>query len=160
MEVNEKTPRPSAFNTQPPSSLDYVGPVCDKLHPNGYIPYKLPRGATKYDNRKRYRDLSTLNRDPKRILYVSGECKNNEDKDKADYGGVRRIIIMYSERRLYLEVVLQSNRRDTWQNKSGRGSSRVAETRGEGVTAGGIVLDDQKSLLRSLEEQSIKQSCL
>lgn len=56
--------------------------------------------------------------------------------------------------------MLQSNRRDTWQNKSGRGSSRVAETRGEGVTAGGIVLDDQKSLLRSLEEQSIKQSCL
>ncbi|CAG7878541.1 unnamed protein product [Brassica rapa] len=73
-EVNEKTPRPSAFNTQPPSSLDYVGPVCDKLHPNGYIPYKLPRGATKYDNRKRYRDLSTLNRDPKRILYVSGNA--------------------------------------------------------------------------------------
>lgn len=36
----------------------------------------------------------------------------------------------------------------------------VVETRGEGVTAGGIVLDDQKSLLRSLEEQSIKQSCL
>ncbi|WZY96668.1 hypothetical protein YC2023_068997 [Brassica napus] len=38
----------------------------------------------------------------KEFLERSGECKNNEDKDKADYGGVRRIIIMYSERRLYL----------------------------------------------------------
>uniref|UniRef100_A0A0D3CR41 Mitochondrial import inner membrane translocase subunit TIM50 n=1 Tax=Brassica oleracea var. oleracea TaxID=109376 RepID=A0A0D3CR41_BRAOL len=28
----------------------YVGPVCEKLDPNGYIRYKLARGATKYGN--------------------------------------------------------------------------------------------------------------
>ncbi|KAF2616300.1 hypothetical protein F2Q70_00013915 [Brassica cretica] len=52
----------------------YVYPVCEKLDPNGYIRYKLARGATKYENGKHYRDLSKLNRDPKRILYVSGNA--------------------------------------------------------------------------------------
>ncbi|KAJ0230393.1 Mitochondrial import inner membrane translocase subunit TIM50 [Hirschfeldia incana] len=52
----------------------YVGPVCEKLDPNGYIRYKLARGATKYENGKHFRDLSKLNRDPKRILYVSGNA--------------------------------------------------------------------------------------
>ncbi|CAA7050787.1 unnamed protein product [Microthlaspi erraticum] len=52
----------------------YVVPVCDKLDPNGYIRYRLARGATKYVNGKHYRDLSKLNRDPKKILYVSGNA--------------------------------------------------------------------------------------
>ncbi|KAJ4918017.1 Mitochondrial import inner membrane translocase subunit TIM50 [Raphanus sativus] len=54
----------------------YVGPVCEKLDPNGYIRYKLARGATKYDNGKHYTDLSKLNRDPKRILYESRNAFN------------------------------------------------------------------------------------
>ncbi|KAG2304529.1 hypothetical protein Bca52824_033180 [Brassica carinata] len=53
----------------------YVGPVCEKLDQDGYIRYKLARGATKYENGKHYRDLSKLNRDPKRILYVSVPIK-------------------------------------------------------------------------------------
>ncbi|CAN8287940.1 unnamed protein product [Cochlearia groenlandica] len=52
----------------------YVFPVCEKLDPNGYIRYRLARGATKYVNGKHYRDLSKLNRDPKKILYVSGNA--------------------------------------------------------------------------------------
>ncbi|XP_010534799.1 PREDICTED: mitochondrial import inner membrane translocase subunit TIM50-like [Tarenaya hassleriana] len=50
----------------------YVAPVCDRLDPNHYIRYRLARGATKYENGKHYRDLSKLNRDPKKIMYVSG----------------------------------------------------------------------------------------
>ncbi|KAL1221463.1 Mitochondrial import inner membrane translocase subunit TIM50 [Cardamine amara subsp. amara] len=50
----------------------YVLPCCEKLDPNGQlIRYRLARGATKYENGKHYRDLSKLNRDPKRILYIS-----------------------------------------------------------------------------------------
>ncbi|KAF3520944.1 hypothetical protein DY000_02060688 [Brassica cretica] len=52
----------------------YVLPVCEKLDPNYYIRYRLARNATKYENGKRYRDLSKLNRDPKRILYISGNA--------------------------------------------------------------------------------------
>ncbi|CAN8321939.1 unnamed protein product [Cochlearia groenlandica] len=52
----------------------YVFPVCETLDPNGYIRHRLARGATKYENGKHYRDLSKLNRDPKRILYVSGNA--------------------------------------------------------------------------------------
>ncbi|ESQ29874.1 hypothetical protein EUTSA_v10011579mg [Eutrema salsugineum] len=52
----------------------YVIPVCEKLDPNCYMRYKLTRGATKYVNGKHYRDLSKLNRDPRRILYVSGNA--------------------------------------------------------------------------------------
>uniref|UniRef100_M4F7N4 Mitochondrial import inner membrane translocase subunit TIM50 n=1 Tax=Brassica campestris TaxID=3711 RepID=M4F7N4_BRACM len=46
----------------------------DALDPNYYIRYRLARNATKYENGKRYRDLSKLNRDPKRVLYISGNA--------------------------------------------------------------------------------------
>ncbi|CAH8385555.1 unnamed protein product [Eruca vesicaria subsp. sativa] len=52
----------------------YVIPVCEKLDPNYYIRYRLARNATKYENGKHFRDLSKLNRDPKRIMYVSGNA--------------------------------------------------------------------------------------
>ncbi|XP_006307696.2 mitochondrial import inner membrane translocase subunit TIM50 [Capsella rubella] len=52
----------------------YVNPVCEKLDPNNYIRYKLARGCTKYENGKHYRDLSKLNRDPRKILYVSANA--------------------------------------------------------------------------------------
>ncbi|GLU23911.1 hypothetical protein SLE2022_398860 [Rubroshorea leprosula] len=52
----------------------YVDPVCDRLDPNHYIRYRLSRGATKYQDGKHYRDLSKLNRDPAKILYVSGHA--------------------------------------------------------------------------------------
>ncbi|XP_010552374.1 PREDICTED: mitochondrial import inner membrane translocase subunit TIM50-like isoform X2 [Tarenaya hassleriana] len=52
----------------------YVAPVCERLDPNQYIRYRLAKGATKYENGKHYRDLSKLNRDPKKILYVSGNA--------------------------------------------------------------------------------------
>ncbi|KAE8680270.1 Mitochondrial import inner membrane translocase subunit TIM50 [Hibiscus syriacus] len=52
----------------------YVDPVCERLDPNHYIRYKLSRGATKYQDGKHYRDLSKLNRDPAKILYVSAHA--------------------------------------------------------------------------------------
>ncbi|KAJ4889771.1 Mitochondrial import inner membrane translocase subunit TIM50 [Raphanus sativus] len=51
-----------------------VIPVCEKLDPNYNIRYRLARNATKYENGKHYRDLSKLNRDPKRIIYISGNA--------------------------------------------------------------------------------------
>ncbi|XP_022753048.1 mitochondrial import inner membrane translocase subunit TIM50-like isoform X2 [Durio zibethinus] len=48
----------------------YVDPVCERLDPNNYIRYRLSRGATKYQNGKHYRDLSKLNRNPAKILYM------------------------------------------------------------------------------------------
>ncbi|XWS51755.1 hypothetical protein CRYUN_Cryun11dG0010500 [Craigia yunnanensis] len=52
----------------------YVDPVCERLDPNHYIRYRLSRGATKYQNGTHYRDLSKLNRDPAKILYVSAHA--------------------------------------------------------------------------------------
>ncbi|KAK6934593.1 FCP1 homology domain [Dillenia turbinata] len=50
----------------------YVDPVVERLDPKGCIRYRLSRSATKYQDGKHYRDLSKLNRDPAKILYVSG----------------------------------------------------------------------------------------
>lgn len=52
----------------------YVDPSVERLDPNHYIRFKLSRSATKYQNQKHYRDLSMLNRDPSRILYLSGNA--------------------------------------------------------------------------------------
>lgn len=52
----------------------YVDPVVDRLDKKGCIRYRLSRAATRYQNGKHYRDLSKLNRDPSRIIYVSGHA--------------------------------------------------------------------------------------
>ncbi|KAK8626390.1 hypothetical protein V6N13_134037 [Hibiscus sabdariffa] len=52
----------------------YVDPVCERLDANHYIRYRLSRGDTKYQDGKHYRDLSKLNRDPAKILYVSAHA--------------------------------------------------------------------------------------
>ncbi|KAJ8460026.1 hypothetical protein OPV22_032952 [Ensete ventricosum] len=52
----------------------YVDPVLERLDQKGCIRYRLSRAATKYVNGKHYRDLSKLNRDPSRILYISGQA--------------------------------------------------------------------------------------
>ncbi|KAF9604904.1 hypothetical protein IFM89_011186 [Coptis chinensis] len=52
----------------------YVNPVTERLDRKGCILYKLGRSATRYQDGKHYRDLSKLNRDPSRILYVSGHA--------------------------------------------------------------------------------------
>ncbi|CAM8898626.1 unnamed protein product [Rhodiola kirilowii] len=52
----------------------YVDPIIERLDQKGSIRYKLSRDSTKYQNGKHYRDLSKLNRDPSRILYVSGHA--------------------------------------------------------------------------------------
>ncbi|KAH1063099.1 hypothetical protein J1N35_028086 [Gossypium stocksii] len=52
----------------------YVDPVCERLDTNHCIRYRLSRGATKYQDGKHYRDLSKLNRDPTKILYVSAHA--------------------------------------------------------------------------------------
>ncbi|KAL8228906.1 hypothetical protein R6Q57_013806 [Mikania cordata] len=52
----------------------YVDPIVDRLDGNHCIRYRLSRAATRYQDGKHYRDLSKLNRDPSRILYVSGNA--------------------------------------------------------------------------------------
>ncbi|XP_047341648.1 mitochondrial import inner membrane translocase subunit TIM50 [Impatiens glandulifera] len=52
----------------------YVDPVADRLDPKHTIRYRLSRSATRYENGKHYRDLSKLNRDPRKIIYVSGHA--------------------------------------------------------------------------------------
>ncbi|CAH9118321.1 unnamed protein product [Cuscuta epithymum] len=52
----------------------YVDPVVERLDPKHCIRYRLSRGATRYLNGKHYRDLSMLNRDPKKVLYISGHA--------------------------------------------------------------------------------------
>ncbi|KAL2476009.1 Mitochondrial import inner membrane translocase subunit TIM50 [Abeliophyllum distichum] len=49
----------------------YVDPVVEKLDPKNCIRYRLSRGATRYVDGKHFRDLSMLNRDPKKVLYIS-----------------------------------------------------------------------------------------
>lgn len=52
----------------------YVDPIVERLDPKHCIRYRLSRAATRYQDGKHYRDLSKLNRDPSRILYVSGNA--------------------------------------------------------------------------------------
>ncbi|KAD3642113.1 hypothetical protein E3N88_31337 [Mikania micrantha] len=52
----------------------YVDPIVDRLDEKHCIRYRLSRAATRYQDGKHYRDLSKLNRDPSRILYVSGNA--------------------------------------------------------------------------------------
>ncbi|GAV68797.1 NIF domain-containing protein [Cephalotus follicularis] len=52
----------------------YVDPICERLDKNNYIRYRLSRGATRYLKGKHFRDLSKLNRDPAKIIYVSGHA--------------------------------------------------------------------------------------
>lgn len=52
----------------------FVDPVVERLDPKHCIRYRLNRGATRYQDGKHYRDLSKLNRDPAKILYVSGHA--------------------------------------------------------------------------------------
>ncbi|WOK91623.1 hypothetical protein Cni_G00314 [Canna indica] len=52
----------------------YVDPVLERLDQKGCIRYRLSRAATKYVDGKHYRDLSKLNRDPSRVLYISGHA--------------------------------------------------------------------------------------
>ncbi|KAB2033043.1 hypothetical protein ES319_D05G421000v1 [Gossypium barbadense] len=54
--------------------MRYVDPACERLDTNHCIRYRLSRGATKYQDGKHYRDLSKLNRDPTKILYVSAHA--------------------------------------------------------------------------------------
>ncbi|XP_057544735.1 mitochondrial import inner membrane translocase subunit TIM50-like [Amaranthus tricolor] len=52
----------------------YVDPILDRLDAKQCIAHRLSRAATRYENGKHYRDLSKLNRDPKRVIYVSGHA--------------------------------------------------------------------------------------
>ncbi|KAK1390209.1 Mitochondrial import inner membrane translocase subunit TIM50 [Heracleum sosnowskyi] len=52
----------------------YVESVVERLDPKHSITCRLSRAATKYKDQKHYRDLSMLNRDPSRILYLSGNA--------------------------------------------------------------------------------------
>ncbi|KAL0320871.1 UNVERIFIED_CONTAM: Mitochondrial import inner membrane translocase subunit TIM50 [Sesamum radiatum] len=77
-EIDQKTKalRASANYTtgDDASSLDYVDPVVERLDTKHCIRYRLSRGATRYIDGKHYRDLSMLNRDPAKVIYISGHA--------------------------------------------------------------------------------------
>ncbi|KAK4767792.1 hypothetical protein SAY87_002933 [Trapa incisa] len=52
----------------------YVDPVIERLDSEQRIRYRLSRGATKYQDGKHYRDLSKLNRNPGKVIYISGHA--------------------------------------------------------------------------------------
>ncbi|KAL1563001.1 mitochondrial inner membrane protein required for protein import [Salvia divinorum] len=52
----------------------YVDPVVERLDTKHCIRYRLSRGETKYVDGKHYRDLSMLNRDPAKVIYISGHA--------------------------------------------------------------------------------------
>lgn len=52
----------------------YVDPVVERLDPKHCVRFRLNRSATRYQDGKHFRDLSKLNRDPAKILYVSGHA--------------------------------------------------------------------------------------
>ena len=54
----------------------YGDPIMERLDPNRYVPYRLYRDATLYESGKHYRDLKRLNRDLKKVLYISSDIKN------------------------------------------------------------------------------------
>jgi len=54
----------------------YGDPIMERLDPNRYVPYRLYRDATLYEDGKHYRDLKRLNRDLGRVLYISSDIKN------------------------------------------------------------------------------------
>ncbi|XLS63749.1 hypothetical protein HN51_023723 [Arachis hypogaea] len=56
----------------------HVEAVINKLHPTKRcIIYSLSRVATKYQDGKHFRDLSKLNRDPAKVIYLSGHALEN-----------------------------------------------------------------------------------
>lgn len=52
----------------------YVDPIMERLDQKGFVRYRLSRDATQYVNGKHYRDLSKLNRDPAKVIYLSGHA--------------------------------------------------------------------------------------
>ncbi|KAM1168497.1 hypothetical protein ACFX19_030927 [Malus domestica] len=55
----------------------YVDPVMERLDTKHCVRYRLGKAATRYQNGKHYRDLSKLNRDPKKIIYLSAHAREN-----------------------------------------------------------------------------------
>ncbi|KAI5432804.1 mitochondrial inner membrane protein required for protein import [Lathyrus oleraceus] len=52
----------------------FVDPVIERLDPKHCIRYRLSRPATKYQDGKHYRDLTKLNRNPAKVMYLSGHA--------------------------------------------------------------------------------------
>ncbi|XP_057441021.1 mitochondrial import inner membrane translocase subunit TIM50 [Lotus japonicus] len=52
----------------------FVDPVIERLDPKHCIRYRLSRPATKYQDGKHFRDLEKLNRNPAKVLYLSGHA--------------------------------------------------------------------------------------
>ncbi|MED6137541.1 hypothetical protein PIB30_065873 [Stylosanthes scabra] len=55
----------------------HVDAVIDKLDVNHCIAHRLSRSATRYQNGKRFKDLSKLNRDQARVIYLSAYALEN-----------------------------------------------------------------------------------
>ncbi|KAF5193611.1 Mitochondrial import inner membrane translocase subunit tim50 [Thalictrum thalictroides] len=54
-----------------------ISQIIHQLNHGGAICHVLSRSGTKYHNGKYYRDLFKLNRDPSRVIYISGHALEN-----------------------------------------------------------------------------------
>ncbi|PON33379.1 FCP1 domain containing protein [Parasponia andersonii] len=55
----------------------YVDPVMERLDTKHCVRYRLGKAATLYQNGQHYRDLSKLNRDPGKVIYLSAHAREN-----------------------------------------------------------------------------------
>lgn len=53
----------------------YADPILDRLDPSRYIVYRLYRDSTLYQHGHHVRDLSKLNRDMRKVLFITSDAK-------------------------------------------------------------------------------------
>ena len=63
-----------------PTLFTYANPILDRLDPHGYIPptHRLYRDANQMRHGQFIRDISKLNRDPKRVIYITADKSSTQ----------------------------------------------------------------------------------
>ena len=64
--------------------------IIDNLDPNGYVMYRLFRDSTNYKNGVHHKDISHLNRDPKRVIVIDWDEKATSLQPENSLKGIDR----------------------------------------------------------------------
>ena len=64
--------------------------IIDNLDPNGYVMYRLFRDSTKYKDGVHHKDISHLNRDPKRVIVIDWDEKATSLQPENTLKGIER----------------------------------------------------------------------
>lgn len=64
--------------------------IIDNLDPNGYVMYRLFRDSTNYKNGVHHKDISHLNRDPKRVIVIDWDEKATSLQPENSLRGIDR----------------------------------------------------------------------